>query len=140
MLFVQIQNIFLPVCSSSSSILSRPITATVTNWVTSRLHEPSKPARSFSLLHRHQLDPQGEGQEARERGGSLVKGIVGKAMSATPAATVKSFEKHHQVTSSCCAAAAPVASAAFRKASIRLQWRRRELPETLLMGQMDKMC
>lgn len=68
------------------------------------------------------------------------KGWWGKAMSATPAATVKSFEKHHQVTSSCCAAAAPVASAAFRKASIRLQWRRRELPETLLKGQMDKMC
>lgn len=79
MLFVQIQNIFLPVCSSSSSILSRPFAATVTNWVTSRLHEPSKPARSFSLLRRHQLDPQVEGQEARERGGSLVKGMVGQS-------------------------------------------------------------
>lgn len=70
---------FLPVCSSSSSILSRPFAATVPNWVMSRPREPSKPVRSFSLLRRHQLDPQGEGQEARERGGSLVEGMVGQS-------------------------------------------------------------
>lgn len=79
MLFVQIQNIFLSVCSSSSSILSRPFAATIPNWVTSRQHEPSKPARLFSLPHRHQLDPQGETQEAREHDGSLVKGMVGQS-------------------------------------------------------------
>lgn len=63
------------------------------------------------------------------------KGWWDKATSATFAATVKSFEKHRHVISSCCAAVAPVAAAAFRKASIRLQWRRRELPETLIVEQ-----
>lgn len=83
----------------------------------------------FSFIHRHQFDPQGETQEAKERDGSLLKGMVGQSD--------VSHLLQHQFISSCCAAVELVAVVVLQKASIQLQWRKRELPETLFI---DKMC